>query len=60
MPEEFVCFCNEVPEKEIVELIRSGKGKTLQDVSRQTKAGTGCGRCRRLIRNIIKRELEKE
>ncbi|WP_177428323.1 (2Fe-2S)-binding protein [Candidatus Venteria ishoeyi] len=57
MTEELICLCYEVSEKEIVDKILSREAKTLQEVSLQTMAGTGCGRCRRRIRTLLEKHL---
>ncbi|MCF8370872.1 MAG: (2Fe-2S)-binding protein [Bacteroidales bacterium] len=58
MANKLICLCNEVSEKEIVGKIESGEAKSLPEISKQTQAGTGCGRCRRSIREILKKYLE--
>lgn len=44
-PGETVCSCNAVTRGQIDEAIRAGGLTTLQQVSRATRAATGCGSC---------------
>jgi NAD(P)H-nitrite reductase large subunit len=44
-PEETVCSCNAVKRGEIEAAIRAGGLTTLPQVSRATRAATGCGSC---------------
>ncbi len=55
MTEKLTCICNEVPEDEIIRIIKSNKDLSLHDISEKTSAGTGCGRCRRSIRLLLKK-----
>lgn len=53
MPEEAtVCHCNGVCKADIRECVRGG-GASLQAVMRATRAGTGCGSCKGLIREFV-------
>ena len=51
---KIVCFCNDVPERKVVECIRLG-AKTLGQIYDQTQAGSGpCGgSCRDMIKALI-------
>jgi NAD(P)H-nitrite reductase large subunit len=53
-----VCSCHNVAKGDIVETIKSGRCKTLDDVKSCTKAGTGCGGCVPLVTSIVNRALE--
>lgn len=48
-----VCFCMAVTEKQIRDAIVSKKLKTVDEVSKATKAGTGCGGCKDAIQKIL-------
>ncbi len=53
MPDEKqVCDCNGVCKGKIVEAIKAGK-QTIQSVGKATRAGTGCGSCKNMIKGII-------
>ena len=47
-----VCDCNGVCKGMIVEAIKAGK-QTVQAVGKATRAGTGCGSCRKMIKGLI-------
>lgn len=53
-----VCSCHNVTKGDIVETVRSGKCKTLDEIKACTKAGTGCGGCIPLVQNILNRALK--
>lgn len=53
-----VCSCHNVTKGDIVETVKSGKCKTLDEVKACTKAGTGCGGCIPLVQNILNRALK--
>lgn len=46
------CKCKNVSIDTIVEAVKNG-ADTLEKVEEVTKAGTGCGRCKTIISNII-------
>ncbi len=48
-----VCNCMVVDEAEILEAIRNKKATTLKAVGKLTGAGTGCGRCTKIIQHMI-------
>lgn len=52
-----VCHCYGVSDKRIRELVRQG-ARSGRDVARACGAGTGCGGCRLLVREILDAELE--
>jgi bacterioferritin-associated ferredoxin len=54
-----VCHCYGVSEKRIRELVRQG-ARSGRDVARACGAGSGCGGCRLLVREILDAELEGE
>jgi nitrite reductase (NADH) large subunit len=55
MPEEAtVCHCNGVSKGEIRECVLGG-GTSLHSVMRATRAGTGCGSCKTLVRALVDR-----
>jgi len=47
-----VCDCNGVCKGKIVEAIKGGK-QTVQSVGKATRAGTGCGSCKKMIVGLI-------
>lgn len=49
-----LCGCKEVSMKEVQDLVKSGVD-SLDEIMEKTKAATGegCGRCQKLIENII-------
>lgn len=48
-----ICTCFGVPKHSIVDAIRTYNIKGVDQVTKVTCAGAGCGSCRRQIRNII-------
>ena len=50
---KIVCHCHEVSLVEILKAITEGGARTLQDVQRNTLAGTGCGFCKGDIEKIV-------
>ncbi len=47
-----VCDCNGVCKGKIVEAIKAGK-TTVQAVGKATRAGTGCGSCKKMVKGLI-------
>ena len=47
-----VCKCQNVSVNEVVEAVKNG-ADTIERVMEETKAGSGCGRCKGIIQNII-------
>lgn len=47
-----VCRCQNVSMNEVVAAVQNG-ADTVEKVMKETKAGSGCGRCKGLIANII-------
>ncbi len=47
-----ICDCNGISKGQIAACIRSGK-TTVQTVGKATRAGTGCGSCRKMIHGLI-------
>lgn len=52
---EIICQCNGVSKAEILEVISKYKNPEIRIISRETAAGTGCGRCQRIIRYYIEK-----
>jgi len=52
--EATVCHCNGVTKAEVRECVAGG-GCSLQAVMRATRAGTGCGSCKGLVREFVER-----
>ncbi|WP_300369613.1 (2Fe-2S)-binding protein [Brachyspira sp.] len=53
MADKTICFCMAVTENQIRDAIKSKNLKTLEEVSNDTKAGTGCGGCHVAIQQIL-------
>ncbi|MDR2627282.1 MAG: (2Fe-2S)-binding protein [Dysgonamonadaceae bacterium] len=51
--DETVCHCMNVTRGEIIEAIKAGSLKTVEDVGEATTAGTGCGGCQSVIQEIL-------
>jgi len=47
-----ICDCNGVSKKTVCEAIRAGKC-TVPAVGKATRAGTGCGSCKKLVKGLI-------
>ncbi len=47
-----VCGCNKVSLAAVVDSVKSG-ANTLEAVGEITGAGTACGRCKKLVANVI-------
>jgi nitrite reductase (NADH) large subunit len=47
-----ICDCNGVCKGKIVEVIKAGKC-SVQAVGKATRAGTGCGSCKKLVKGLI-------
>lgn len=50
---EEICHCMGVTRGEIIDAIKSKKLKTVEDVGKETSAGTGCGGCQDDIQSIL-------
>ncbi|MDR1666131.1 MAG: (2Fe-2S)-binding protein [Bacteroidales bacterium] len=50
---ETVCHCMSVTRGEIMEAIKAGGLKTVEEVGEATAAGTGCGGCQSVIQEIL-------
>ncbi len=46
------CKCQNVSVNEVVAAVKNG-ADTVEKVMAETKAGTGCGRCKAVLQNII-------
>jgi nitrite reductase (NADH) large subunit len=59
-PNAQVCSCNDVSRGDLVDVIRDlgVEGANFAAVKKCSKAGTGCGGCEPLVKNILKSELE--
>ena len=49
------CKCQNVSVNEVVSAVENG-ADTLDKVMEETKAGTGCGRCKAVLENIIEQK----
>jgi len=54
-----ICSCNNVSKGAICTAIRDGKLTTVATVKSCTKAGTGCGSCVTLVKDLLHDELKK-
>jgi nitrite reductase (NADH) large subunit len=57
--DSIVCHCNQVCKGDIADCVRGG-GDSLPAVMRTTRAGTGCGSCKSLLRELINRSRPRE
>lgn len=57
-PHEELCHCRMIPTESVVQAIKQGC-ETTSDVSRSTKAGTGCGTCSVNTQMILNQLLRK-
>jgi bacterioferritin-associated ferredoxin len=56
----YVCFCAAVTDRAVLEAIESG-ARTVEDVTSRSRAGSGCGGCRRSLDALISsRERRQE
>lgn len=53
-----ICSCNNVSKGDLVLAIRDEGVTTLPEIKSCTKAGTGCGGCLPLVKNLLDAELE--
>lgn len=54
-----ICTCNDVSKKDICDVVADG-GTTMGQVKFCTQAGTSCGGCTSLVKQILDNELEKQ
>lgn len=54
-----ICSCNDVSKQDICEVVADG-GTTMGQIKSCTKAGTSCGGCTTLVKQILDSELEKQ
>ena len=47
-----VCKCQNISVNEVVAAVKNG-AQTVEQVMEETNAGTGCGRCKGIIANIL-------
>ncbi|KAL1969380.1 hypothetical protein VTN77DRAFT_9573 [Rasamsonia byssochlamydoides] len=52
-----ICSCHNVTKADIVESVRSGSCKSIEQVKACTKAGTGCGGCMPLVQSIFNKTM---
>ena len=58
--EKIVCTCFGITENEIWDAIKINGLKTVEEVTNYTKAGGACGRCKRIIKDMITTYYKKE
>ena len=59
--EKLACRCHNVSYGKIYDAVQSG-ARTVEEVSRQTGAGTGCGKCKEFLEFLVRdcvREIEQ-
>ena len=54
-----ICHCKMVTEKEIKALIKKGAASAIE-IMEFTGAGSGCGRCKPRVVELVQKELEKK
>lgn len=54
-----ICFCNQVSDKEIRQVIKKNPGYSLTEVQQITTASTRCGRCLNEVTAIVNAESGK-
>jgi bacterioferritin-associated ferredoxin len=54
----WICLCKGVTDRRIREVIRAG-ARTVDDIKRETGAGTDCGDCLAAIRDLLDEEFEE-
>lgn len=54
-----VCSCHNVTKGDVVEKVKDGTCKSIEDVKSCTKAGTGCGGCIPLIQSIFNKTMKE-
>ena len=54
-----ICSCHNVTKGDVVESVRSGTCKDLNEIKACTKGGTGCGGCIPLIQSIMNKTLKE-
>ena len=57
--DDCVCSCNNVSKGDIVNAIKEHGFTTLDEVKNFTKAGTGCGGCLPMVKDVLTYELEE-
>ena len=54
---KIVCDCKNVTDQQIEELVKTNKVNNMEDLVRETGAGTGCGKCRGNLEHILEELL---
>jgi nitrite reductase (NADH) large subunit len=57
--EDIICSCNNVTYGSICSAIEERELRTVDEIQKVTKAGTGCGGCLPMVRAVLKHELAK-
>lgn len=55
-----LCFCHSVPVAEVLDCLRESPTTRVADVGSKCRAGTGCGSCRLVIGELIRRQKGSE
>lgn len=53
MDGNLICRCMNIKKDAIIKAIETGSAKTVEEIGRKTGAGTGCGRCKKNIQEIL-------
>ncbi len=53
-----ICSCENISKGDIIDAVQNG-ATTVNDIKKCTKAGTGCGSCVTLIKDIMENEVQK-
>lgn len=52
--DDIVCNCMQITKGEIIDAIKAGNLKSIDEIGEETEAGTVCGTCHDDIEDIIK------
>ncbi len=55
-----VCNCYDVTKAQLIRAIQKYSIDTITDLQNATKASTGCGRCKSVVKDILNQEMEKQ
>ncbi len=57
--EKVVCPCYKVTKGDIIDAVEAG-ASSFKEVKKVTKAGKGCGKCKKKVKKLTKKLLAKE
>lgn len=58
-PEKVICPCYKVTKGDIIQAVEEG-ATSFKDVKKMTKAGKGCGKCKKEAKKFTKKLLKKQ